>query len=554
MGGTRRIRGGETIVVDRECVSDSSGDRVPGPLPGGRAPASRRIPPKPGPQVVDARYRSLFEQVRDGVLVVRHGRIVAANPAVCALLGYSEEELRRLPPSRILTVSEDRRAIHEGWAERGEVAGQEVLLTRRDGQSVPVRVTARPCGEGSRRDVEVLVLVQDLRERRNLERQLLHSQKMDALGRLAGGLAHDFKNLLSVTLGWVEVLGESIPSDDPRHAGLDEIVASLERARNLTRQLLSVSRQRSDVPRLLDLNEILGHMDGTLRQVLGRGIDLRVHLEPGLPLVRVDPARLEQILLNLVVNAREAMPRGGILQIRTASIWLGRAASGVGPGLGRCVRLSIQDSGCGIPAPLQARVFEPFFTTKRDGSGLGLSAVHSAVRQAGGEVRLHSAPGQGARFEVDLPAAGPVAPRSPVGRQAGRRSSRGGTILLVDDDPVFRSLVAGILESGGHRVLQADGADEALAHCATKVRIDLLVSDVCMPGVGGPDLARRVRALRPAVPVLFTSGLDQASLEPVRDLPRVDFLEKPFRKRSLLARVQALLESPVPVERVVGGL
>jgi len=535
-------------VVDSGCLDRCVRDGTRDPLPKGRRS------PTVGARIAEARYHSLFEQVRDGVMVVRHGRIQAANPALCTLLGYSEEQLCLLPLSLLVSGSEDFRAILGWWADCGEVAGQEVSLTRRDGHQVPTRITARACGDRAGRHAEVLVQVQDLRESRNLERQLLHSQKMDALGRLAGGLAHDFKNLLAVTLGWVEVLGESIPPEDPRHTGVDEIVASLERARDLTRRLLSISRQRSDVPRLLDLNQILTQMDGTLRQVLGRGIDLQMELQPELPTVRVDPARLEQVLLNLVVNAREAMPRGGTLRVQTARVHPGRASSENGSDSGGWVRLTIQDSGCGIPPSLQARVFEPFFTTKRDGSGLGLSAVRSAVRQAGGEVRLHSSPGQGTRFDVELPAAETVRRRSAPVRQGKGRSHPGGTILLVDDDPVFVPLVARILEGGGYRVLQARGADEAMAHCASGARIDLLLSDVCLPGASGPDLARRVRVLRPTVPILFTSGLDRASLDSVGDLPCIDFLEKPFQKKALLARVETMLESSVGQDRVVEAL
>ncbi len=504
-------------------------------------------------EVAKDRYRSLFEQVRDGVLIVRHGRILNANPAICTLLGYTEDELLRVTPGQVLAGPEDIRAILRKWSEWGEVRGQDFLLIRRDGVRVPARITARPCRNQAGVATEVLVLVQDLTERRNLERQLLHSQKMDALGRLAGGLAHDFKNLLSVTLGWVEYLGDSIPREDPRHAGIDEVLASLERARDLTRQLLSISRQRSDEPRHLDLNQVLRDMDGTLRQVLGKDVDLHLQFENDLPAVRVDPARLEQVLLNLVVNSREAMPEGGTLRIQTSSVWHGQDSSrGLVPG--RYVRLSVEDTGCGIAPEVQAQVFEPFFTTKVDGSGLGLPAVGGAVRQAGGEVWVHSAPGKGARFDVDLPAAQAAEHRPLAARGVSRRSLMGGTILLVDDDAAFRTLVARMLEGCGYRVLQADGPQGALDHCASGVRIDLLMSDVCMPGASGPDLARRVRERSPGVPVLFTSGLDRASLDAVGDLPRAGFLEKPFRKNSLLASVRSLLESSVGRDRAGGAV
>jgi CheY-like chemotaxis protein len=248
------------------------------------------------------------------------------------------------------------------------------------------------------------------------------------------------------------------------------------------------------------------------------------------------------------------MPQGGTLSIQTCSVWHGQDSSRAGLVPGRYVRLSVEDTGCGIAPEVQAQVFEPFFTTKVDGSGLGLPAVGGAVRQAGGEVWVHSAPGKGARFDVDLPAAQAAENRSPAAHRVSGRSVMGGTILLVDDDAAFRTLVARMLEGCGYRVLQAEGPQDAVAHCASGVRIDLLVSDICMPGASGPDLARRVRERSPGVPVLFTSGLDRASLEAVGELPRAGFLEKPFRKNSLLASVRSLLESGVGPDRAGGAL
>jgi len=510
-----------------------------------QAPGEGLEPPQSGGLDLGLPGRILFERCRDGVLCARRGAILAVNPAFCSLLGAPATEVLRLKPERLFASGDERRALWKELATCTEVAGREVRIARPDGTQVSVLLTAWRLPPILGKAPVFQFLVQDLTELRALEKQLRHSQKMDALGRLAGGVAHDLKNLMAVVSGWVELLEESIPEGDPRRVGVDEVMASILRARDLTRQLLSISRERRDVPRSVDLNQVLCEMEGMLQQLLGMDVALVLDTGSGPLKVRLDPARFEQILLNLVVNAREAMPGGGTLWLRTRHLRGSGEASSRQVPEGQ-VRLSVQDTGCGIPTELHPRIFEPYFTTKRQGSGLGLSEVCRAVRQLGGEIRVQSTPGQGACFDVDLP----VAVETSRLRRPSRRETPGArpTVLLIDDESTFREMVARILERQGYRVLQAAGAREALdLGAAPGTRIDLVLCDVCLPGASGPDVARRLQNRHPGVPVLFTSGVSADSLGTLDGLPLVDFLEKPFRKAGLLARIQALLaESGAP--------
>lgn len=494
--------------------------------------------PEHGSKELDLPGRFLFQRCHDGILCARRGEILAVNPAFCSLLGASRAECLRFKPERLFASTDERRDLWRELATRREVVGREVSLARGDGTRVPVRLTAWVLPQVPGESPVFQFLVQDLSEWRNLERQLRHSQKMDSLGRLAGGVAHDLKNLMAVVSGWVELLEESIPEGDPRRVGVDEVMTSIERARNLTRQLLSISRERCDVPCSLDLNQVLYEMEGMLQQLLGADVALVLETEPVPLKVRLDPARFEQILLNLVVNAQEAMPGGGTLWLRTRLRDAGPSSSSPIPA--GSARLSVQDTGCGIPPELHARVFEPFFTTKRQGSGLGLSEVWRTVRQLGGEIRIQSAPGRGARFDVDLPLATETRrPRRPSRRETSASLS---TVLLIDDESTFREMVARTLERQGYRVLQAASAREALDLGGTPgIRIDLVLCDVCLPGASGPDVARRLQTGHPGVPILFTSGVPLDGLGNLEDLPLFDFLEKPFRKAGLLARIESLL-------------
>jgi len=395
-------------------------------------------------------------------------------------------------------------------------------------------------------------LEQAVRERRVAEKslrdreaQLFHAQKMEALGLLAGGISHDFNNLLTVILGHAEMLREQRGRPQPDLSGTDAILAASERAMALTRQLLTFSRKQVIRPRIIDLNEVVTDTLGILDRLIGENIDLEVDLHPGPGAVRADPGQISQIVMNLALNARDAMPDGGRLVMRTRIIErLEEDACSPGPPPGAYVRLRVTDTGCGIEEASQERIFEPFFTTKDagGGTGLGLSTVYGIARQNGGLVRVRSRVGAGASFEVDLPHVEGAVENEPHRSEPPPRRGHE-TVLLVEDDASVRQLARRILASYGYQVVAArDGHDALKAAEGLGPELELLVTDVVMPGLGGPELARSLRARHPGLRVVYTSGYAQNSADLLSDLePGSRFLSKPFHPTALTRLVGELL-------------
>lgn len=370
-------------------------------------------------------------------------------------------------------------------------------------------------------------------------------QKMEAIGRLAGGIAHDFNNIVQAIGGHTEVLLRDLPPDDPRAARLQEIRRAGERAAALTRQLLAFSRQQVMQPRVLDLNEVVGTMENLLRRLIGADVQLRARLATDLWPVRADATQLEQVLMNLVVNARDAMPEGGTVTIETANTTL-TAGSGetftVAPG--PYVLLSVSDTGVGMTPEIKGRAFEPFFTTKElgQGTGLGLSTVYGIVKQSGGYIWMDSEPGSGTRVRIYLPRERQIASREE--RRPAASLSRAGkeTLLVVEDEEGVRDLIQDWLESHGYHVLAAgNGADALEVSAAYEGPIDLLVADVVMPEMGGPALAQRLLPERPGLKVMYMSGYADGALGDGRIDHGVPFLQKPFSLNTLVEKVRETL-------------
>jgi signal transduction histidine kinase len=395
------------------------------------------------------------------------------------------------------------------------------------------------------------VVERELRERRGrrqLEQQLRQSQKMEAVGRLAGGIAHDFNNVLSVILGYSEMLLAELEPGKPMHEELSEIRDAGKRAANLTRQLLMFSRQQVIEPKVVDLNELLSGMDKMLKRILGADVDLVSVPTSNLGRVKIDPGSFEQVIMNLVVNARDAMPKGGKLTMETANFSLddeyARTHHGVRPG--PHVMLAVTDTGTGMDKATQARVFEPFFTTKEKGkgTGLGLSTVFGIAHQAGGSVWLYSELGVGTTFKVYLPRVDEEveAPR-PSQHPATLRGSE--TVLLVDDDDQVRAVARGILCKNGYQVLDARNAGEALLHVErASGAIHLLLTDVVMPQVSGPELAKRLSAVRPDLKVLCMSGYTDDSIVRHGVLEsQIEYIQKPLTPATLTKRVREVLDA-----------
>ncbi|HWP35961.1 MAG TPA: PAS domain S-box protein [Gemmatimonadales bacterium] len=497
----------------------------------------------------EARYRSVVEGSIQGIMVHRDGKVVFANGALARMAGYDDATQVVGRPMWEFIAPEERERIagHIRARSRGEPTPSRYQFEglRRDGRRrwldcfvSPVEWDGAPA---------VLASVIDITERRDLEQQLAQAQKMEAIGRLAGGVAHDFNNILTAITGYTELLRENLAPDHPGHADLDEIRHTADRAAGLTQQLLAFSRRQVLEPRVLDPNDVVL---GT-RKLLGRLIGEDIALETKLAArgrVRVDPNQLGQVTMNLAVNARDAMPNGGRLVIETADVDVNEATAQAHHPMtaGPYVLLSVTDTGTGMTEEVKSRVFEPFFTTKPKGrgTGLGLATVYGIVKQSGGFVWVDSEPGRGTRFRIYLPRVPDTAEWAVPGEVT--EAPRGGdeTILLVEDEPAVRRIARQVLEGFGYRVLEAETPSRALGllreHAAA---VRLLLTDMVMPGMSGPDLHRRAAQERPGLAVLFMSGYpgEDAAGAPL-GVAGAPFLAKPFTADGLARAVRQTLD------------
>jgi PAS domain S-box-containing protein len=512
-------------------------------------------------------HRSLFTGMAECVFLLDpQGRIVAANPAAERFARRPLRELRgtALTGVGVEALREDGVPLAPGEhpavvAQRTGTTQAEVVLGVRwgDGSVSWISVNARPLGD-PRRPHRVVTTWRDITERkradealRRTEEQLRQAQKMEAVGNLAGGIAHDFNNLLSVILGGCALVADELSPEDPTRASVEEIRSAGERARELTRQLLAFSRKQILQPRIVDLNEAVYRMERMLKRLIGEDIELAVIATPGPCRVRVDPTQLEQVIMNLAVNARDAMPGGGRLVIETADVQLeGEAAERAGAAPGPYVVLTMADTGVGMSPEIQRRMFDPFFTTKPrgKGTGLGLATVLGIVQQSGGHLQVQSEPGRGSTFRIYLPStteplAAAPSPPSPPPPRAGAQAPGAETILVVEDEEQVRSLLETILRRASYSVLSAPGGPEALALLPGAPRIDLLLTDVIMPGMSGPALAERMQALRPSLKVLYVSGYTNQEIDDRGVLQAgTQFLAKPITPDELTRKVREVLD------------
>jgi nitrogen-specific signal transduction histidine kinase/ActR/RegA family two-component response regulator len=401
-------------------------------------------------------------------------------------------------------------------------------------------------------ETEAVSFVVDITERKKLEQQLRQAQKVEAIGQLAGGIAHDFNNLVGIIIGYSEIFEERLGLDDPLRPKAEQIKKAGRRAASLTRQLLAFSRQQALEPRVLDLNAVIADTLKMLRRLIDENVELVAVPEPALGRVSADQGQIEQIIMNLTVNARDAMPRGGKLTISTGNAEMDDAFVRLHPGAipGSYVVLSVSDTGCGMDLETQTHIFEPFFTTKGEGkgTGLGLATVYGVVKQSGGYISVKSEPGIGSTFRIYLPRIQePVASAAPV--DGGEKKAHGcETVLLVEDAHVLRELARELLEAGGYTVLEAaNGADAISLAEKHPGPIHLLLSDVVMPGMNGPELAGKIIGARPDTKVLYMSGYTGDAL-PVQELLNsgAALLHKPFTGLSLATKVREVLAAAKP--------
>jgi PAS domain S-box-containing protein len=482
------------------------------------------------------------------------GKLLDANPALLAMLGYSSA--REVAGIHLGALYEDTQQwfdLADRLRATAPFHGLIVEWKRKDGTGAVVRLSGRAVSNGGRTTTFEL-FAEDVTERRALEQQLRQSQKMEAVGRLAGGIAHDFNNLLMVISGYAEFLLDRLGPEPALRAPAQEIAAAAGRASSLTRQLLAFSRRQMLAPKILDLNSVVAENFKMLTRVIGEDIDLVMIPAAGLGVVRADSGQVEQVIMNLAVNARDAMPSGGKLTIETSNVSLDEEYARFHPPLqqGNYVLLAISDTGAGMDSETQSRIFEPFFTTKGvKGTGLGLSTVYGIVKQSGGYIWVYSEPGRGTTFKIYLPrvaesavSAGQVA--APAESSAIEPGTE--TILLVEDESNLRYLVRQFLEKQGYRVLEAaDGAVAMQIAVVQETVIHLLLTDVIMPGMNGRELAHRILEIRPNVKVLYMSGYTENVIGRNGTLDAgIRLLQKPFTLRDLKSRVREVLDSTSP--------
>jgi PAS domain S-box-containing protein len=502
-------------------------------------------------RVTEERYRDLFENATDAVFTTDVDlNFTSLNSVAERLLGYTREEAQHLNVAAIVTaetLEEVRRRLKEQRdGKPASIYETEILM--RDGRRVPIEVTARLVyREGH--PVGMQGIARDISERRRLEQGLRQAHKMEAVGRLAGGVAHDFNNLLTVIIGHSQEIVERLAPDDPSHADAVQIVTAGEFAAGMTRQLLAFSRQQIVAPRVLDLNAIVRSLMPMLQRLIGADVDLTFRTDAQPSAVQADPGQLEQVIMNLVVNARDAMPKGGRLTIETSGTVVRAPDFPDRPWMvpGEYVLLAVSDTGQGMEAETKAHMFEPFFTTKAAGrgTGLGLSTVYGIVKQCGGYIFVESDNASWTTFQLYFPRrpGSDIVPMATMAA-AARKSGGGERILVVDDNRGVRDFAVRVLTSRGYVVLAASSPDEARELAAeTAGRIDLLLTDLVMLGLTGPELADVLRRSSPWMKVIYMSGYSSEAITDRGVLdPSVMFIGKPFTAQHLALRVREALD------------
>ena len=505
-------------------------------------------------RLAEAKFRALLESAPDPLVAVnRDGRIVVVNAQAEKTFGYKREELLGQPMD-ILVVerlrekcSQYRASFFNAPSKSPAGATLEIFGLRKDGTEFPVEINLSLLA--TEEGLWGSAAIRDLTERRKLESQFRQAQKMESIGTLSGGIAHDFNNLLTVILSYSNSMVEELAGDSKHQRAAEQIQQAAERGAALTRQMLAFSRQQVFQVRVLNLNDIIRNLLKMLQRIIGEHIEITTALADDLKPVKADPGQLEQVLMNLSVNARDAMPKGGKLTLETSNVVLDEdfVRLNVGASAGPQVLLTVSDTGTGMDRATQARIFEPFFTTKGpgQGTGLGLAMVYGVVKQSGGSIWVSSRPGAGTTFNIYLPQAQGVS-EAPVPKKPPTTLKQGSeTILVVEDDPGVRELVCMMLTSKGYTVLTAQHPSDAESVCQRHSgNIHLLLTDMILPEASGREIAQRVGALRPGIKVLYMSGYTDDAL--IRDHGLDEsfaFLQKPFSQGSVAAKVREVLDS-----------
>ena len=505
-------------------------------------------------RATEASFATLVEHAPVGIYRSSpEGRFLSVNAAVVRMLGYeSAADVLGLDMARDVyaDAAERQRLVERDTYSDRQYDSVEATWKRRDGRLLTVQLSVRAVRNRAGQVEYYETFVRDVTDQRRLQQQVLQSQKMEAVGRLAGGIAHDFNNLLTVITSYSDLLLEDLAPGDAKRDDLEQVRKAADGAAALTRQLLAFSRQQVVEPRVVSLNTVVEGLQKILRRVIGEDIELTTTLAPDLGAVRADVGQLEQVLMNLAVNARDAMPKGGRLTVETANVEHDPdyAREREAAAVRQFAMLAVSDTGCGMDEATKARIFEPFFTTKEPGkgTGLGLATVYGIVKQAGGFIWVYSEPGQGTSFKIYLPEVDATAERTTA--VAGARAPRGTeTVLLVEDAAAVRAVTKQVLERQGYVVLEAPDGEAAL-RLAQQHRgpIHLLLTDVVLPRVSGRELAERLTQVRPDMKVLYASGYTDDSVvrHGILELGTA-YLQKPFSPESLARKVRNVLDAAI---------
>ncbi len=477
---------------------------------------------------------------------IAEGRYIDVNERFCRVTGYRRSEIigRTFLELKFWDSPGDRARMIDEVRNRGTVRDMEITFHTKSGEKRAGLISAEPIDVAGQKCI--ITIFKDVSEQKLLEKQLRQSQKMEAIGQLSGGIAHDFNNLLSVIIGYTEVIETRLSENDPLHKECEQIRNAGQRAAALTRQLLAFSRQQVLAPAVLDLNLIVTSVEKMLRRVIGENIQMITELEPDLGSVKADQGQIEQVLMNLAVNARDAMPDGGRLMIQTGNVEVdeeyARRHAPLIPG--PHIVLAVCDTGTGMDVETQSHIFEPFFTTKEQGkgTGLGLSTVYGVVRQSGGHIWVYSEPGRGTTFKIYLPQSTEAAKLLTPASRSSQLLRGTETILLVEDEDALRNLTRDLLVDAGYKVIDANHPDKAIEiarHYAGA--IDLLLTDVVMPGMNGCALAANLAAIKPDTRIMYMSGYTGLT-HPELLNSEAPLLTKPFTRDSLLRKVRSAIE------------
>ena len=496
-------------------------------------------------RVAEAEERALVMVIHVGL----DGCLLKVPPRFCELLGYSQEELLAMRFQDLTHPDDLADSVEQTARLAGDRGGArsvefEKRYVRKDGKAVWVYLNSSVIAADDGTPFCFLTYVRDISGQKQLEEQLRQAHKMEAVGQLAGGVAHDFNNLLTAILGYTEFLRQACAGNPEAESDLEEVHKAATSASALTTQLLAFSRKQVLKPEVVSVNAAIEGVSNLLSRVVGEDVTLVTRLGADVPRIEADLVQLQQVLINLAANARDAMPRGGRLLIETSSRVITDDASGAPLPPGRYVSITVADTGCGMDRETQVRIFEPFFTTKGQGksTGLGLASVYGIVKQSGGEIVCDTTPGTGTTFSILLPASEKVCPTDALPAAAGAPCA--GTILLVEDRDDVRLLTRRILERRGFQVFDTDDP-EAAVRMADQTSIDLLLTDVVMPATSGPELARRIRAQHTHLPVVFMSGFTGHSA--IADTDGAPLVQKPFTPDGLVRTVRAVLEARAEV-------